>query len=235
MLLEMASPIAIVMVWVCRMAIDKPREIPITGLLMSHSKNLLLAFLGCVSLVACAGGKKDAPKAGASLAPQTPQGKFDSGPAGVPADLAKAQQEAMAAAINRSVKQEEFVLTLIADDPAILHIDSINIDVISTDAKNAARLAGEGPVKYRDSRIKTNAARSHMFAKGGAYFFPLKVPTITPSDSVVLWAELAAPSKGSDTRMLVIPLELDKSDPAKGPVAKPITVKLTVNGWVREG
>jgi len=148
--------------------------------------------------------------------------------------LAKAQQEAIAAALNRTVKQEEFMLTLSADDPAITGIDSINIDVISTDSKNAARLAADGPVKYRDSRITTNAARSHTFMKGTTYSFPVMVPTITPADSIVLWAELVAPAKGSDTRMLVLPLELDKSDPAKGGVAKPITVKLTANGWVRE-
>lgn len=194
---------------------------------------LLLLFSGFI-FTACAGGKKADSQAAAPLAPQTPQGKFDAGPAGVPADLAKAQQDAMAAALGRTVKREEFSLTLSSDDPAITQIDSINIDVISTDAKNAARLYGEGPVKYRDSRITTGAARSHTFRKGGSYTFPVKVPTITPADSIVLWAELAAPSKGTDTRILIIPLDLDKSDPAKGPVAKPISVKLTANGWVRE-
>ena len=194
----------------------------------------LLLIVSALTFVSCAGGKGDAPQMNSALPPQTPQGNFDAGPGGVPADLAKAQQDAMAAALNRSVKQEEFMLTLVADDPAITQIDSINIDVISTDSKNAARLSSEGPVKYRDSRITTNAARSHTFRKGLGRSFPVMVPTITPADSIVLWAELAAPSKGSDTRMLVIPLELDKSDPAKGPVAKPITVKLTANGWVRE-
>lgn len=200
---------------------------------MKISCKLLVLLAGGWILASCAGGKKDAPQPNAALPPQKPQGPFDPGPGGTPADLAKAQQEAMAMAMNRSVKQEEFLLKLVADDASITQIDSVNIDVISTDAKNAARLVGDGPVKYRDSRIKTNAARSHTFKRGGS--FEVKVPSITPADSLVLWAELAAPAKGGDTRMLVIPLELDKSDPAKGPVAKPITVKLTANGWVREG
>jgi len=181
---------------------------------MKTSRKMLVLLAGGWILASCAGGNKAAAR--------------DPGDAGA-ADLAKAQQQALA--LNRSIKQEEFLLTLVADDPAITQIATVNIDVISTDAKNAARLAGEGPVKYRDSRIKTNAARSHTFRKGGT--FVVKVPSITPADSLVLWAELAAPGKGGDTRMLVIPLELDKSDPVKGPVAKPITVKLTANGWVR--
>lgn len=186
--------------------------------LMPVMKNLckMLGLLaGGWVLASCAGGNKAAtgdPGAGAAV------------------EMAKAQQQALA--LNRSIKQEEFLLTMVADDPAITQIATVNIDVISTDAKNAARLAGEGPVKYRDSRIKTNAARSHTFRQGGT--FVVRVPSITPADSLVLWAELAAPGKGGDTRMLVIPLELDKSDPVKGPVAKPITVKLTANGWVRE-
>lgn len=200
---------------------------------MKDSYQVLFSLFGALIFTACAGGKKDAPLPGPTLAPQTPQGKFDAGPTGVPADLAKAQQDAMAAALNRTIKPKEFSLTLAADDPSVTQIDSINIDVISTDSKNAARLVGEGPVKYRDSRITTHAALSHTFRKGGS--FSVMVPTITPADSIVLWAELIAPSKGSDTRMLVIPLELDKSDPAKGPKANPISVKLTANGWVREG
>jgi len=138
----------------------------------------------------------------------------------------------MAIAMNRTVKKEEFLLTLLAEDPSVAQIDSINIDVISTDANNAARLKGDGPVKYRDSRITGAAARSHTFKKGGR--FVVKVPSIAAADTIVLWAELAAPAQGSDSRMLVIPLTLDKSDPGKGPVANPITVKLTANGWVRE-
>lgn len=194
-------------------------------------RSVLLVAAGCL-MCACAGGKKDAPPPGPALPPQTPQGKFDPGPNGTPADVQKAQQEAMAMAMGRAPKKEEFQLTLVASDPSVAQIESINIDVISTDAGNAARLKGDGPVKYRDSRITGVAARSHTFKKGGS--LTVAVPTIPASDTVVLWAELAAPAQGSDTRMLVIPLTLDKSDPAKGPVAHPITVKLTANGWVRE-
>ena len=175
---------------------------------------MLLLLAGGWILASCSGGAKNPP------------------PGGTPAEQAAAKQKAMEMALNRTLKPEEFVLRLVADDPAVTQIASVNIDVISTDAKNAARLAGDGPVKYRDSRIRTNAARSHTFRNGGR--FEVKVPSITPADSIVLWAELAAPARGGDTRMLVIPLELDKSDPVKGPVAKPITVKLTANGWVRE-
>jgi len=179
----------------------------------------LLLLAGGWALASCGGGPNPPPR---RLGPSDP------GAGGTPADQAAAQQ----LALNRTLKQGEFVLTLVADDPAVTQIASVNVDVISTDAKNAARLAGDGPVKYRDSRIRTNAARSHAFRNGGR--FEVRVPSITPADSLVLWAELAAPARGGDTRMLVIPLELDKSDPVKGPVAKPITVKLTANGWVRE-
>ena len=161
---------------------------------MKNSCKMLVVLAGGWILASCAGGNKAA--------------AADPG-AGAAAEMAKAQQQALA--LNRSIKQDEFLLTLVADDPSITQIATVNIDVISTDAKNAAR--------------------SHTFRKGGT--FVVKVPSITPADSLVLWAELAAPGKGGDTRMLVIPLELDKSDPVKGPVAKPITVKLTANGWVR--
>lgn len=196
---------------------------------MKNTCRLLLLLAGGWVLGAC--GNKAAPQ-GPALPPQTPQGKFDPGPGGTPADLAKAQQEAMALAANRSVKKEEFLLTLVADDPSVAQIDSINVDVISADNRNAERLKADGPVKYRDSRITGASARTHTFKKGGR--FEVKVPSIPAADTVVLWAELAAPAQGSDSRMLVIPLVLDKSDPAKGPVANPITVKLTANGWVRE-
>ncbi|MBN8459280.1 MAG: hypothetical protein J0M04_15730 [Verrucomicrobia bacterium] len=194
-------------------------------------QSVLSVAAGCL-VCACAGGKSNPPPPGPALPPQTPQGKFDPGPAGTPADVQKAQQEAMAMALNRTVKKEEFSLTLVADDASVAQIESINIDVISTDAGNAARLKADGPVKYRESRITGAAARSHTFKKGGR--FEVKVPSIPAADNIVLWAELAAPAQGSDSRMLVIPLVLDKSDPAKGPVANPITVKLTANGWVRE-
>lgn len=189
------------------------RRHPTLVAFMKSSCKMLVLLAGGWILAACAGGNKKSEAAAAAAA----------------ADMAKAQQQALE--MNRMIKQDEFVLTLVADDPAVAQIATVNIDVISTDARNAARLAADGPVKYRDSRIRTNAARTHTFRKGGSYV--VKVPSITPADSIVLWAELPAPGKGGDTRMLVIPLELDKSDPVKGPVAKPITVKLTANGWVR--
>ena len=133
--------------------------------------------------------------------------------------------------LRTAPKKDEFQLTLVADDPAVAQIDSIQVDVISTEAGEAARLMAEGPVKYRDSRKTGVDTLSHTFKKGGR--FSVKVPSIPAMDKIVLWAELAAPAQGSDTRMLVIPLVLDKSDTTKVPVANPISVRLTANGWVR--
>jgi hypothetical protein len=180
------------------------------------------------ALAACAGAKK--PPA-ADLSPQTPP-KLPPGVEGGPTDVNKEQLATQKIAIERKLaKKDEFSLTLIAD-ASVAQIDAIQVDVISTDAKNATRLVADGPVKYRDSRITTGAVKNHTFRKGGTV--EIKVPSITPADSIVLWAELAAPAKGSDARMLEFPLTLDNSDPVKGAVANPITFKLTANGWQRE-
>jgi len=180
------------------------------------------------SLVACAGGKKDAVPT--SLSPQTPPAGLSAGPGGA-MDLATAQRLAREAAEKRPVRKDEFAVTLVADS-SVAQIDAINVDVISADAKNAARLVSEGPVKYRDSRISGGTVKSHTFHKGGTV--TIQVPSITPADSIVLWAEIAAPAKGSDTRMLELPLQLDRDPKTPDPVANPITVKLTANGWQRE-
>ena len=131
---------------------------------------------------------------------------------------------------NRLVRREEFSLVLEAD-ASVAQIESISVDVISMDAKNAARVVADGPVKYRDSRTQGGAVKNHVFRNGGAV--EIKVPSIAPVDSIVLWAELAAPSKGSDTRMLEVPLTLDRK-PSGELVANPMKVRLTANGWVRD-
>ncbi|MEI6605825.1 MAG: hypothetical protein WCP35_10980 [Verrucomicrobiota bacterium] len=131
---------------------------------------------------------------------------------------------------NRLVRREEFSLILEADS-SVAQIESINVDVISMDAKNAARVVTDGPVKYRDSRSLGGAVKNHVFRNGGSV--EMKVPSIAPVDSIVLWAELAAPSKGSDTRMLELPLTLDRK-PTGELVANPMKVRLTANGWVRD-
>ncbi len=195
--------------------------------------NCFLLSLACgLGMVACVGGKKGAPPQGASLPPQTPNGKFDPGPAGTPADHEKAQREAAAKAMERGVKPGEFQLKLMAD-PSVGQIQTINIDVISATGAEAARLEKMGPATYRDSRQPGSNTLRHVFTKDETSV-TVQVPSIPAADSILLWAELAAPTAGADSRMLVIPLTLDKSDPAKGPVAAPITVKLTANGWVRE-
>jgi hypothetical protein len=194
-------------------------------------KYLLLLACGW-SLGACAGAKKDPPPASP---PVPPNGKFDpmTGAPGAPtpAELEEKKKQEMAASINRGIKKEEFALTLIADDPSVAQIESINIDVISATSVEISKLESVGPVKYRDSRQTGANTRSHVFRKGGRLV--VNVPTIPAADTVLLWAELAAPASGNDSRMLVVPLALDKSDPAKGAVANPITVKLTASGWVR--
>ena len=182
-------------------------------------------------MASCGGGGNDAPPPAAALPSQNPSGTFDPGPAGTPADVVKAHHEAAANAMKRGIKQEEFLLTLVAD-PSVEQLDAINIDVISATAAEVAKLEQMGPVKYRDSRHAGANTRTHVFNKGG--MFEVKVPTIPATDTILLWAELEAPANGNDSRMLMVPLVLDKSDPAKGPLANPITVKLTANGWVRE-
>ncbi|MCX6874557.1 MAG: hypothetical protein NTW21_12240 [Verrucomicrobia bacterium] len=166
----------------------------------------------------------------AACAPK-PTVRSDPGSGGGTTDVNKELKDAQELALKRTVKKEEFSLTLIADS-SVAQIDSIHVDAISTDANHAARLVADGPVKYRDSRITGATVKSHTFRKGGQV--EIKVPSIAPADCVVLWAELAAPGKGSDTRMLELPLTLDRSDPTKGALANPITVKLTATGWQRE-
>lgn len=193
---------------------------------MQNTSRFLLLLACGWSLGACFGGKEDGPP--------PPDGRD------MAAEKAKAQEEKEKEDADKKLKEEqartapkkeEFLLTLVADDPAVAQIDAINIDVISATAGEAARLEAMGPVKYRDSRQSGGNTRSHVFRKGGR--FEVKVPTIPATDTVLLWAELAAPASGNDSRMLVVPLALDKSDPSKPPVANPITVKLTPNGWVR--
>lgn len=201
------------------------------GGVMRNTCRLLVLVMGAWGLSSCGGGKAPAP--GPVLPVQSPPDNLDPGKGGTPTDIEAARKKAAEEAMARSVAKEEFQLTLVADDPAVKQIDSIHIDVISADAREAARLLSEGPVKYRNSRKTGDDTRSHTFKNGGR--FEVKVPTIVPTDTIVLWAELAAPAEGvSDTRMLVIPLALDKSDPSKGPQANPIMVKLTANGWMRQ-
>lgn len=181
---------------------------------------LLLASGWMLSGCGLFGKKEKSPFDPEKIAAQTAQEKID-----------KERKEEIAREHNRPPKKEEFLLTLVADDPSVAQLDSVEVDVISVAAEELAQLLAQGPVGYRDSRKTGAVVKSHTFKKGGR--FEVRVPSIPATDTVVLWAELAAPAKGSDTRMLQVPLKLDKSDPTKVPVANPITVNLTASGWQR--
>lgn len=199
---------------------------------MKHQIQLWLAIACGWCLASCAEKGGEPQPSGGKLPAQTPQGYFDPGPGGTPAEHEKARLEAAAKANQRGVKLEEFTLVLLMDAGAAAGADAVNIDVISATAAEAARLERIGPVKYRDARQKGPNTRSLTFRQGGRH--EVAVPTIPAADTVLLWAELPAPQGGGDTRLLAVPLALDRSDPDKGPQAHPITVRLTANGWLRE-
>ena len=199
--------------------------------IMKTSNRLALVFVCGWAVAGCGGGDKSPPPA--SL-PAAPQGALDpSGGGGMsPEQVAEKQKQEMAAQMNRGVKLGEFQLTLVVDDSAVAQLNAIQVDVISATAQEATRLEGLGPVKYRESRMRGANVRSQQLQRRGRQV--VNVPTIPAADTVVLWAEMPPPSAGQDSRMLVVPLALDKSDPAAGPVAHPIGVRLTANGWVRD-
>ena len=204
---------------------------------MRNTRRFLLLLICGWSLGACAGGKKDS-QAQPKNQPDPAVAGATPGAAPGEAEAEKKKQE-LAAAIDRGIKQKEFLLKLVVDDSALARIDAVTFDVISATTAEAAKLEQMGSAKYRDSRKKDRGpdesdgnTLTRVFKKGGK--FEINVPTIPATDTILLWAELDAPTSGNDSRMLMVPLVLDKSDPAKGPLANPITVKLTANGWVRE-
>lgn len=186
----------------------------------------LQILAGCAlvtALFSCGGGGQQNPPP--NLAPLPPQGAAAGlDPAGGPPGGPPAE---------RTIQQGEFSLTLVADDD-IKGLVSIPAHVISTDSDTAAQLAGEGKgPKYWQSPARGAHVRQMVFGQQGTSQTTLAVPSIPAKDAIVLAVDLAAPVGGNDFRIIKIPLELDYTDPTK-PLARPIRVRLTRNGWQRE-
>lgn len=191
---------------------------------MTNGKiRLFLPLLGCsIILSGCGGGGKTNPSPA-----QAPQNGFDAA-GGLPAGAAPGG----APAPPRSIKIGEFLVTIIADDE-IKQTVSVPVHVISTDAGTADQLVGDGAPKYWGSPFKGANVRRLPFGQNGSNSATVAAPSVPAMDTLVLVADLAAPAGGNDFRILKIPLKLDYSNPI-APVANPIRVRLTGNGWQRE-
>jgi hypothetical protein len=185
--------------------------------------SLLIGCSLCSLAVSCGGGASQNPPP--NLAPLPPQGAAAGlDPAGGPPGGPPAKQ---------SIKPGEFSLTLVADDD-IKGLVSIPAHVISTDPGTAAQLAGEGKgPKYWQSPARGAHVRTLVFGQKGIGQTTIQVPSLPAKEAIVLAVDLAAPAGGNDFRIIQIPLELDYTDPTK-PLARPIQVRLTRNGWQRE-
>lgn len=193
---------------------------------MTKSTYRFVSLVVFSSIVSCAGGKKEPDAAqSASLPSQAVKEGMDAPT--LAADLARAEEQARKLADSRTIKEKEFAL--IIDASAMSGVKQLSVDVVSTDAQNAASMVAGGFSKYRENRGSGASTLKHVFSNGGTV--TLQVPTIAPSDCVVLWVDLPKPS-GGDSRMMQIPLQLDRSTPGN-PQAKPIRVSLTPKGWSR--
>lgn len=193
---------------------------------MTKFTYVVSSVVATIAFVSCAGDSKPAPSTDpASLPTQVVSQGMDAPT--LAADLARAEEEARKLADRRSVKEGEF--ELIIDASAMASVNQLNVDVVSTDAQNANAIIAGGFSKYRDNRSSGSSTKKHVFRNGGQTV--IKVPSIVPSDTLVLWVDLPKPSAG-DNRMMRIPLELDKTVPGN-PQAKPIRVSITQKGWSR--
>ena len=191
-------------------------------------KHPLLPLLVLAALLsACGGGGKaqQPPPNLAPLPPPAPSAGLDpAGGGGAPGG---------AAAPPRSIKIGEFSVVLVADD-AIKNLISVPVHVISTTAETADQLAGEGKApKYWQSPFKGSNVRALTFGQKGSNSVSVTAPSVAAMDTLLLVVDLAAPAGGNDLRILKIPLKLDYTNPL-APVANPIRVRLTRNGWQRE-
>lgn len=177
-----------------------------------------------LSLLACAGGKKEPDAAPATSLPSQVVSQGMDAPT-LAADLARAEEAARKLAESRTIREREFSLTI--DASALSGVKQLNVDILSTNATNAAAIVAGGFIKYRGNRGSGASTLKHVFTNGGSV--TLQVPTLVPSDSLVLWVDLPQPSEG-DNRLIQIPLQLDRQVPGN-PQAKPITVTLTPKGW----
>jgi hypothetical protein len=195
---------------------------------MTQGKNhRLLPWLAIPFLLsACGGGGGASQKLPPNLAPLPP-------PPAAGLDPAGAAAAAAAAAPLRTVKVGEFSITLVADDD-IKNLPAVPVHVISTTAETADQLAGEGKAsKYWQSPFKGSNVQALTFGRKGSGSAAVTAPTVPSMDTVVLVVDLAAPAGGNDLRIVKIPLKLDFSNPL-APLANPIRVRLTRNGWQRE-
>jgi hypothetical protein len=180
----------------------------------------MLAIPLLLSACGGGGGARQAPPP--NLAPLPP-----------PAAVAGLDPAGGPAAPPRTIKAGEFSITLIADDD-ITSLSSVPAHVISTTAETADQLAGEGKApKYWQSPFKGNNVQALTFGRKSTGMTAVSAPTVATMDTLVLVVDLAAPDGGNDMRIIKIPLKLDFSNPAV-PVANPIRVRLTRNGWQRE-
>lgn len=193
---------------------------------MTKSTYRFVSLVVFSSLLSCAGGKKDPEPAQPTSLPSQAVAEGMDAPT-LAADLARAEEEARKLADSRTIKEKEF--SLIIDASAMSGVKQLNVDIVSTDAQNAGKIVDGGFSKYRDNRGSGASTIKHVFNNGGTV--TLQVPTLVPSDSIVLWVDLPKPSEG-DNRMMQVPLQLDRSTPGN-PQAKPIRVTLTPKGWSR--
>jgi hypothetical protein len=193
---------------------------------MTKSTYRFVSLVVFSSIVSCAGGKKEPDAAQPKSLPSQVVAEGMDAPT-LAADLARAEEEARKLADSRTIKEKEF--SLIIDASAMSGVKQLNVDIVSTDAQNAVKIVDGGFSKYRDNRGSGASTIKHVFSNGGTV--TLQVPTLVPSDSIVLWVDLPKPSEG-DNRIMQIPLQLDRSTPGN-PQAKPIRVTLTQKGWSR--
>lgn len=132
----------------------------------------------------------------------------------------------------RAVQTDEFSISITVEND-VRNLVSVPVHVVSTNSQNAKQLVAGGSPKYWQSPFRGSNVRNLQFGQKGSPGATVRAPSVPRMDAVVLVADLAAPTSGNDFRILEIPLELDYSDPA-APVAHPISVRLTRNGWQRE-
>ncbi len=132
----------------------------------------------------------------------------------------------------RAVKAGEFAISITADND-VRNLVSVPVHLVSTTSQNAKQLVAGGAPKYWQSPFRGANVKTVQFGQRGGGTTAVRVPSVPRMDSVVLVADLAAPADGNDFRIMEIPLQLDHSDPG-APIAHPIAVRLTRNGWQRE-
>jgi hypothetical protein len=142
------------------------------------------------------------------------------------------QGEAVAPAIGpRIIKQGEFSLTLVANED-IRNIVEAPVHVISADKETSERLMKLTPAEYWKAPYQGRPVIAISFGMHASKEKTIRVPTIEANDYIILAVDLASP-EGRDDRILRIPLKLDETDPSN-PVARPLRVNLTRNGWQRD-